>query len=160
MNHPPQTPPPSTKIRNRDLSKLALGIVGLFFLNLLAQQFFFRINLTEEQRYSISAATKALLRNLDQDVAVTVYLEGDGLPPDFRRLQRSVRETLNEFQVYADGRLTYRFVNPLTTTSAEQRQAFIAGTGAGGHTAQSGVCRRRRTAHSEDGATGSDRGDR
>ena len=124
MNPSTQTPP-STKIRNRDLSKLALGIVALFFLNLLAQQFFFRIDLTEEKRYSISAATKALLRNLDQDVAVTVYLEGDGLPPDFRRLQRSVRETLDEFQVYADGQLTYRFVNPLTATSAEQRQAFI-----------------------------------
>ena len=111
--------------RNRDLSKLALGIVALFFLNLLAQQFFFRIDLTEEKRYSISAATKSLLRNLDQAVQVTVYLEGDGLPPDFRRLQRSVQETLDEFQVYADGQLTYRFVNPLTATSAEQRQAFI-----------------------------------
>ncbi|MGB3850996.1 MAG: gliding motility-associated ABC transporter substrate-binding protein GldG, partial [Tunicatimonas sp.] len=125
-SQPAQTPPSSTKTRNRDLSKLALGIVALVFLNLLAQQFFFRIDLTEEQRYSISAATKALLRNLDQDVAVTVYLEGDGLPPDFRRLQRSVRETLDEFQVYADGRLTYRFVNPLTATSAEQREEFIA----------------------------------
>ena len=111
--------------RNRDLSKLALGIVALFFLNLLAQQFFFRIDLTEEKRYSISEATKSLLRNLDQAVQVTVYLEGDGLPPDFRRLQRSVQETLDEFQVYADGQLTYRFVNPLTATSAEQRQAFI-----------------------------------
>lgn len=121
-----------TNPRSRDLSKLALGIVALFFLNLLAQQFFFRIDLTEEQRYSISAATKALLRNLNQDVEVTVYLEGDGLPPDFRRLQRSVRETLDEFQVYADGHLRYRFVNPLTATSAEQRQAFIQELGQAG----------------------------
>ncbi len=125
MTSSTQTPPSSPNTRNRDLSRLALGIVALFFLNLLAQRFFFRIDLTEEQRYSISAATKALLRNLNQDVEVTVYLEGDGLPPDFRRLQRSVRETLDEFQVYADGQLRYRFVNPLTATSAEQRQAFI-----------------------------------
>ena len=125
MTQPTQTPSPSTTTRNRDLSKLALGIVALFFLNLLAQQFFFRIDLTEEKRYSISEATKSLLRNLDQAVQVTVYLEGDGLPPDFRRLQRSVQETLDEFQVYAGGQLTYRFVNPLTATSAEQRQAFI-----------------------------------
>ncbi len=132
MNPSTQTPSPSTTTRNRDLSKLALGIVALVFLNLLAQQFFFRIDLTEEQRYSISVATKALLRNLDQAVQVTVYLEGDGLPPDFRRLQRSVRETLDEFQVYADGRLRYRFVNPLTATSAEQRQAFIQELGQAG----------------------------
>ena len=125
MNQSSRKPSHPTATRNRDLSKLALGIVALFFLNLLAQQFFFRIDLTEEKRYSISAATKALLRNLDQAVQVTVYLEGDGLPPDFRRLQRSVQETLDEFQVYAGGQLTYRFVNPLTATSAEQRQAFI-----------------------------------
>ena len=125
-------PSPTTRIRQRDLSKLAIGIVGLFLLNLLAQQFFFRIDLTEENRYSILEATKSLLRNLDQEVEVTVYLEGEGLPPDFRRLQRSVRETLDEFSVYADGNLTYRFVDPLTATSAEQRQAFIEELGQAG----------------------------
>lgn len=117
---------PTRNPRSRDLSKLALGIIALFLLNLLAQQYFFRIDLTEEQRYSVSDATKALLRNLKQDVEVTVYLEGAGLPPEFRRLQRSVRETLDEFGVYADGQLRYRFVNPLTATSAERRQEFIA----------------------------------
>lgn len=126
-NQPASTsPPPTHRTRSRDLSKLALGIVALFFLNLLAQQYFFRIDLTEENRYSVSEATKQLLRNLEQEVEVTVYLEGAGLPPEFRRLQRSVRETLDEFSVYADGNLSYRFVNPLTATSAERRQEFIA----------------------------------
>ena len=133
MSQTTKTPPSRTsRIRQRDLSKLAIGIVGLFLLNLLAQQFFFRIDLTEENRYSILEATKSLLRNLDQDVEVTVYLEGEGLPPDFRRLQRSVRETLDEFSVYADGNLTYRFVDPLSATSPEQRQAFIEELGQAG----------------------------
>ena len=131
------TPPPSsasrtTPVRWRDLSKLAIGIVGLFLLNVLAQQFFFRIDLTEEKRYSIMEATQSLLRHLDRPVDVTVYLEGEGLPPDFRRLQRSVRETLDEFSVYAGGNLTYRFVDPLDATSPEQRQAFIEDLGRAG----------------------------
>ena len=132
MSQPTKTSPRTTRIRQRDLSKLAIGIVGLFLLNVLAQQFFFRIDLTEENRYSILEATKSLLGNLNQGVEVTVYLEGEGLPPDFRRLQRSVRETLDEFSVYADGNLTYRFVDPLTATSAEQRQAFIEELGQAG----------------------------
>ena len=133
MNQVATTPSPRTaSVRWRDLSKLAIGIVGLFLLNLLAQHFFFRLDLTEENRYSIQEATKALLRNLSQEVEVTVYLEGDGLPPDFRRLQRSVRETLDEFSVYADGRLSYRFVDPLSATSPEQRQAFIEDLGRAG----------------------------
>ncbi len=124
MNQAPQKSR-TASVRNRDLSKLAIGIVGLFVLNLLAQQYFFRIDLTEENRYSVSAATESLLRNLEQEVEVTVYLEGQGLPPEFRRLQRSVRETLDEFQVYAGGNLSYRFVDPLTATSDERRQEFI-----------------------------------
>ena len=126
------TPSRTASVRWRDLSKLAIGTVGLVLLNLLAHQFFFRIDLTEENRYSISEATKSLLRNLEQNVEVTVYLEGDGLPPAFRRLQRSVRETLDEFSVYADGNLTYRFVDPLTATSKERRQAFIEELGQAG----------------------------
>ena len=122
----------TTHIRQRDLSKLAIGIVGLFLLNLFAQQYFFRIDLTEEKRYSILDATQALLRNLEQEVEITVYLAGEGLPPDFRRLQRSVRETLDEFSVYADGNLSYRFVDPLQATSPERRQAFIQELGQAG----------------------------
>ena len=125
-------PSPNTRTRQRDLSKLAIGIVGLFLLNLLAQQFFFRIDLTEEKRYSILDATKVLLRDLEQEVEVTVYLEGEGLPPDFRRLQRSVRETLDEFSVYADGNLSYRFIDPMSATSPERRQAFIQELGQAG----------------------------
>ena len=74
----------TTHIRQRDLSKLAIGIVGLFLLNLFAQQYFFRIDLTEEKRYSILDATQALLRNLEQEVEITVYLAGRRVaPPTF-----------------------------------------------------------------------------
>ena len=113
------------KVFWRDLSKLGLGLVALFFLNLLAQQYFFRLDLTEERRYSISEATKNLLRNLNQEVTVTVYLEGEGLPSGFKRLQRSIQETLDEFNVYANGNLNYRFLDPLTATSQDQQEAFF-----------------------------------
>ena len=112
------------KVLWRDISKLGLGVVALFFLNVLAQNYFFRLDLTEENRYSLSGATKNLLEGLEQDVEVTVYLEGE-LPPGFQRLQRSVEETLGDFQAYAGSNLRFRFVDPLTTVSAEQRNAFF-----------------------------------
>ncbi len=112
------------KVFWRDISKLGIGLVALFFLNVLAQNYFFRIDLTEENRYSLSSATKGMLENLEQTVEVTVYLEGE-LPPEFQRLQRSVEETLDDFQAYAGGNLRYRFVDPLTAVSAEQRNNFF-----------------------------------
>ncbi|MEM9675690.1 MAG: gliding motility-associated ABC transporter substrate-binding protein GldG [Bacteroidota bacterium] len=112
------------KVFWRDISKLGVGVVALFFLNVLAQNYFFRIDLTEENRYSLSSATKGMLENLEQPVEVTVYLEGE-LPPEFQRLQRSVEETLDEFQAYTGGNLRYRFVDPLVAVSAEQRNNFF-----------------------------------
>jgi len=112
------------KVFWRDISKLGIGVVVLFFLNVLAQNYFFRIDLTEENRYSLTDATKGMLQNLEQPVEVTVYLEGE-LPPEFQRLQRSVEEALDDFQAYAGGNLRYRFVDPLTAVSAEQRNNFF-----------------------------------
>ena len=114
------------KVFWRDISKLGVGVVALFFLNVLAQNYFFRLDLTEENRYSLSDATKNMLEGLEQDVDITVYLEGE-LPPGFQRLQRSVEETLDDFQAYAGGNLRFRFVDPLTVVPAEQRNDFFFG---------------------------------
>lgn len=112
------------KVFWRDISRLGIGVVALFFLNVLTQSYFFRLDLTEEKRYSLSDPTKNLLQSLEQSVEVTVYLEGK-LPPDFQRLQRSIEETLDNFQSYAGSKLRYRFVDPLTAVSAEQRNDFF-----------------------------------
>ena len=113
------------------MSILGIGIACIFLFNLLAQHYFFRLDLTEEKRYTIAPATKKMLRDLDERVEVTIYLEGE-INAGFRRLQKSVEETLEEFKVYAGSTLTYRFVNPLDAVAAEQRQAFfvkLAGMG-------------------------------
>lgn len=112
------------KVFWRDISKLGLGIVSLFFLNVIAQNYFFRLDLTEDHRYSLSRATKDLLENMEQEVEVIVYLEGE-LPAGFQRLQRSIEETLGDFQAYAGGNLRFRFVDPLTAVPADQRNNFF-----------------------------------
>ncbi len=112
------------KVFWKDISIFGLGLAGLLVLNFLAQQYFFRIDLTEEKRYTISAATQEMLSKLEGDVEVTIYLEGD-INAGFKRLQRSVSETLEEFKVYAGSDLSYRFVNPLDAVDPAQRQDFF-----------------------------------
>ena len=99
---------------------LAAGVV---FLNFLASQFFFRLDLTEDHRYSIAPATKDIVRKLDDAVFVEVYLEGE-LPPGFRRLQSAIRETLEEFRVYGGANIQYRFVDPSADRSPQARNEF------------------------------------
>lgn len=106
-----------------------LVIGGIVLLNFLASFFFFRLDLTEEKRYSLSDATKNLLENLAEkdsaiDVYVKVYLDGDELPGGFERLKRAVSETLEEFKVYGGTNINYKFINPNAETDTKKREEF------------------------------------
>ncbi len=116
----------------KDLSRLGMGLVFIIALNILSANYFIRWDLTEENRYSLTEATKNLLRNLDEEVEIKVYLAGD-LPAGFRRLERSTREMLEEFKVYAGSNLRFTFIDPLMAVSKEERQTFFT------HLAEHGI---------------------
>lgn len=101
--------------------RFLLLLLILACLNWLASLFFFRWDLTEDKRYTISDATKHLLSNLDKDIVVNVYLSGE-FPPGFERLESATRETLDEFKTYSNGHLTYHFSDPSDAASEEQRK--------------------------------------
>lgn len=110
--------------RTGDLLLLANGLVLLVLINVLASQYFFRLDLTEEKRFSIKDQTKQVLRELDDKVYVEVYLEGE-LNAGFRRLQKSIRETLEEFRIYSDDQVQYVFVDPSTAMSQKARNEYM-----------------------------------
>jgi ABC-2 type transport system permease protein len=88
-------------------------LIGVLLLvNILGFFLYFRWDLTDDKRYSISEATKNMLSDLETPVEVTVYLEGNSLPGGFERLRRAVKETLNEFKYYGGRNVTFTFVNP------------------------------------------------
>ncbi|GAB3890716.1 gliding motility-associated ABC transporter substrate-binding protein GldG [Spirosoma agri] len=106
-------------------SRTLLGIAALIVLNVLSAFVFFRLDLTQEKRYTLSTATQTLLTNLPDDVHIDVYLTGD-LPPAFKRLEQAVRETLDEFQAVNSGRkITYRFVDPDQLTNVDAKNKLI-----------------------------------
>lgn len=92
-------------------------------VNIIAQQFFFRIDLTEEKRYSMNDATKAMLEKVDDKVVVEVYLEGD-YKAGFKRLQKATKETLDEFRVYAGDNVEYIFTDPNYFPDNKSRNQF------------------------------------
>ena len=108
-----------------DFLLLGNGLMAVVLLNLLASLYFFRMDLTDEKRYSINASTKGLLQELDDKVYVEVFLEGE-LNAGFRRFQKSIRETLEEFRIYSDNRVEYVFTDPATAVSEKARNEFMA----------------------------------
>lgn len=107
-----------------DFLLLANGLVLLVLINLLAATYFFRLDLTEEKRFSIKEPTKKLLRALDDKVYVEVFLEGE-LNAGFRRLQKSIQETLEEFRIYSDNKVQFVFTDPGMATSQKARNEFM-----------------------------------
>ncbi|MBD2702699.1 gliding motility-associated ABC transporter substrate-binding protein GldG [Spirosoma sp. BT702] len=99
-------------------------IAALIAVNVLSAFVFFRLDLTQEKRYTLSEATQTLLTNLPDDIHIDIYLTGD-LPPAFKRLENAVRETLDEFQARADQTITYRFINPDVITNPDAKAKLI-----------------------------------
>lgn len=108
-----------------DMLLLANGVVALILINILSSQFFFRLDLTEEKRYTIHASTREMLENLDDEVYVEVFLEGE-LNAAFRRFQKAIRETLEMFRIYSGNSVQYSFTDPATALSQKARSEFMA----------------------------------
>jgi ABC-2 type transport system permease protein len=119
--------------KSGDLLVLANGLVLALLLNMLAADYFFRIDLTEDQRYTISDQTKSLLRSLDDQVYVEVYLDGE-LNASFRRLRNSIAELLDEFRIYSGNRVTVTFINPTSALSQQAQKEYMEDLAAKGIT--------------------------
>jgi len=102
---------------------LLLAVIFIL-LNVISSQYFFRLDMTEEKRYAIAQASKNSLQQLDDIVFVEIFLEGD-LPPGFRRLHRSIRETLDEFRIYSGANIQYKFTDPGAETNEQLKSRFM-----------------------------------
>jgi gliding-associated putative ABC transporter substrate-binding component GldG len=84
----------------------------LFVVNYTASTFHARIDLTKEKRYTLSNASKDLMRSLDDNVQVDVFLKGE-FPSGFRKLANSTQEFLGLLKERNSSRFHYRFISPL-----------------------------------------------
>ena len=110
--------------RREAMISLGLTIVVLLLLNVVARFFYFRYDLTSEQRYSISKPTKTMVKDLKDIVTVKVYLDGD-LNAGFTRLKESTRNLLKEFRAYGGKNIEYEFINPMAIQNLDDRKVMI-----------------------------------
>ncbi|MCB0553181.1 MAG: gliding motility-associated ABC transporter substrate-binding protein GldG [Phaeodactylibacter sp.] len=104
----------SKKIQSLIQLGLLLGIV--LFLNILAnaringRAMYTYLDMTEEKRFTLTDASRRLLKDLDDVVYVKVLLDGD-FPAGFRRLQSATQDMLDDFRSVS-GFVEYDFENP------------------------------------------------
>ncbi|SHF77548.1 gliding-associated putative ABC transporter substrate-binding component GldG [Fodinibius roseus] len=97
-----------------------LLIVGIAVAaNVLAEELVVRLDLTENNRYTLSQASIDIAESLEDPVTVTAYFS-ENMPPNLNRVRSELLNFLEEFRAYSDDNLEYKFVNPNKDQATEQ----------------------------------------
>ncbi|MBI2968103.1 MAG: GldG family protein [Bacteroidetes bacterium] len=99
------------KTRNAYTTAIILVLGILVLLNFVSDEFFVRLDLTEDNRYTLSKATHDILKNLEEPVTVKAYFSEE-LPPDIARARREFKELLVEYSNLSGGNVVYEFISP------------------------------------------------
>ncbi len=81
-------------------------------VNFLASGFHSRLDLTKEKRYTLSNASKQLLKSLKEPVTIDVFVHKKNLPSEVKKLENSITEFLLNCKEYGRNNLQFRFLNP------------------------------------------------
>lgn len=105
--------------------KIAIGILLFILINFLANKLFFRMDLTENGEFTLSKATKDIIKNLDQKIKVTAYFSDD-LHIDLDKRREELKDILNEYSNVSKGNIEYEFKAPNKDPKIEE-EAMAAG---------------------------------
>jgi ABC-2 type transport system permease protein len=103
--------------RNQSLLQLLLIAGILIFINIVGRYLHKHLDLTEENRFTLTDPTKKLLADIKEPVTIRVLLEGE-FPAGFKRLQNGVIEMLNDMRA-ENGNIQYSFEDPNQGSTAE-----------------------------------------
>lgn len=114
-------------IFNHSIAKFIAAPVAFIILLIISQVIFkgARIDLTEQNIYSLSQGTENILTNLEQEVSIT-YFFSDKASKDLTALRsyaKRVEELLEEYVLLADGKLKLNIVDPEPFSESEDLAA-------------------------------------
>lgn len=107
--------------RAQAIIRLVIMAAILVCINMLAARFHYGLDLTKEKRFTLSPATKKLLKEMDDVAVVNVYLTGKKLPAGFQRLQEATRERLQSFREYTGSQIVVQFEDPFEGKTEEEK---------------------------------------
>ena len=100
--------------------QLAILPIGLIVLNVISSSIYQRFDLTSDSRYTLNQASLNVIKDVDSPIVIDVFLEGDGFPSEFRRLQTETRQLLEEFSAY-NSNIKFKFINPIEDEATRER---------------------------------------
>jgi gliding-associated putative ABC transporter substrate-binding component GldG len=93
------------------ISNFLLILVILAVFNLILQRFVIRLDFTADGQYTLSKASKEVLKNLDEVITVTAYFS-DELPQQLVKYKEDFKNQLTEYRAISGGNIEFKFINP------------------------------------------------
>ena len=115
-------------MKKSNLKSVLYTIGILIIVNLISTTFFYRFDLTKDKRYTLSATSLAILKQVKEPLYIKIYLEGE-MPAEFNRLHNETRDLLEEFQAY-NKNIVFGFVDPLASKEESMdniKQLYLKG---------------------------------
>lgn len=90
--------------------KFILYIVVIVLINLVGISLFFRLDLTSSNLYSLSKASKEVVSTLNEPLTINVFFSSN-LPAPYNNIELYLHDLLEEYAIYSNKNLNYRFYN-------------------------------------------------
>lgn len=96
-----------------------LTIGAIVAINLIGTRLFGRVDLTQNKVYTLSQASKDVVRALPDYMTVKAYISRD-LPPELTNVSRYVRDLLDDYRTYSKGKLRFEAFDPDSDKKIEE----------------------------------------
>ncbi|MXW17914.1 MAG: ABC transporter permease subunit [Gemmatimonadetes bacterium] len=115
-------------LKGEAYSRLRLGTgvlaVGVLVLNLLGGHVRGRLDLTDDNLFTLSDGSREILGNLDDIVNLTLFLSDD-LPQEIQVIERDVKDLVADLEGASDGMLAVREINPDDGDESEEEASSM-----------------------------------
>ena len=85
------------KNKNSFIVYVCCLLFGLIILNLTARDLFYRYDLTDNKKFSLSTSSKTIISKLDDRLTMKVYFSDD-LPNELGNTRRFLQDILEEYR--------------------------------------------------------------
>ncbi|MDB9822614.1 Gldg family protein [Deltaproteobacteria bacterium] len=96
------------KKRSGDHIRFIIYLIVIVLINMAGMTLFFRIDLTSNKSYSISEASKEVVSTLSEPLTISVFFTKN-LSAPYNNTEKYLRDTLEEYSIYANDYFNYRF---------------------------------------------------
>lgn len=106
------------------LTEFLLIAAIVVLVNVAAQRVFYRCDLTDDQRYTLSDATATALASLDDTLTIKAFFS-ENIPPSQSALINGVKDTLSEYKALGGAGVQIEFIDPTSDPEIEQEMRML-----------------------------------